>query len=182
MKHLKIFEEWLGFSKITKTPREIINIFSDVFTDLDDMGAWISYVGISGFHQSHHRLFDIESDGPISEKGLFFEIKTHVDSFDVKISNTHENQICIYSYLRYNINNLINRFEKLSKCKVKKVGGQINYKVTKDVQGRHLNGQRLVIKNVKTNFLKNRFKIGDIESLIEEKEYEITNIILFIDV
>lgn len=179
MKHLKVFGQYevsekFFLKKLEKDPREIANIFSDVFTELDDMGAWVSY-------SNGDRLIGIESNTSAisTEKNqIYFEIKTRVDSDDIQVSNSQEKQIEIYKYLESNINKLINRFEDLSKYKIKKVRGSVSFELNNEnaLTWDHITHTHT---SIKTNLLGNRFRFENLDSLRKKNKGDIGNIILY---
>ena len=158
----QIIKEFRIF-KNKKTAREILNIFSDTFIDLEDMGGWLSFA-------SNDRLYDIESEHEIEvvNNVINVEFKSNV----VLPNDTREaqDQNQLYLFLQSNLDKLVESFEKRSGCEVK-IGGQVN--VNSD-SGIH-------IVELKKNIWKSRIKWPDIDNLLKDNG-EILNILVYFKV
>jgi hypothetical protein len=105
MIYLKTFE---GLD--SKTPREIVNLFNDVFMKLEDMGGELGYAS-SNYPDYYSGFVSMDSTGPIYVN-KYGEIHINFGCFHAV--NKHE----IYLYLKNNLDSLIERFKKLYNCKV----------------------------------------------------------------
>lgn len=93
---------------------KIVETYSDVFCELDDLGAWL------GYDDGSWTLKDLEGGKIKTNEDMFeltFEIKTHITGPDIVVENNDIQQRKIYKYLKDNFKNLCKRFEKLSNCK-----------------------------------------------------------------
>jgi hypothetical protein len=114
MKHIKTFE---GLNT-GRSPREILDIFSDVFIGLEDMGGWLGYDNGKGFSNiDHHGPICVDDPG----RNEFGQIRIYYKGDN--LDNPKE----FYLYLKDNLYRLIERFEKLSNHKVIGLKGYVSF-------------------------------------------------------
>jgi hypothetical protein len=167
MKHLRKFEGFFNFKKDKKDPIDVVNLFADIFVDVEDMGGWLSY------STKDHRLVSIDSGLPIyigNGNEVYIEFKSLVQLSDVSYDMRESyDQNETYLYLKNNLDSLIERFEKLSGNKVSKLSGDICMKY----QSAGID----IIVELKRNIFGNRVKFDELEKL--PKGYLIHNICLY---
>lgn len=167
----QIIKEFILFKtqKSIKTPREILNIFSDIFVELEDMGGWLSFA-------SNQRLYNIESENEIEVKGdkIVIEFKSKLDSYGEKRLSAEQNEV--YLFLKSNLDNLIERFEKNSGCRVSKIGGSVD--IISYTGGQHT----VEIMKLKSNVWKNKLKLPELDSILKPEGATIDNICIQFEV
>ena len=105
MRYLKLYESF----KITK--KEIIELYSDCFLELLDMGCVILVLN------KDNQLSNIEDDEII----IRLDSSDHIDFFIMEITNmnkTNEQIKKIYNYIQENISKLESSFQKRSNIKI----------------------------------------------------------------
>jgi hypothetical protein len=182
MKHLRKFEGFFNFKKDKKDPIDVVNLFADIFVDVEDMGGWLSY------STKEHRLVSIDSGLPIyigNGNEVYIEFKSLVQLSDVRqiIAGGYDmresyDQNETYLYLKNNLDSLIERFEKLSGNKVSKLSGDICMKYqSAGIDNQIFTTAFNIIVELKRNIFGNRVKFDELEKL--PKGYLIHNICLY---